>query len=79
MTSGSFFCPVCQQATLWADADVAHTGSFCSDRCVRAYTASQYEPAAAPDLQHVAEDCIDRGAWRHQQGEYDPQQPPLFA
>lgn len=79
MTSGSFFCPVCQQATLWADADAAHTGSFCSDTCGRIYAAAQHEPAAVSDLQHVAEDCIDRGAWRHQQGEYDPQQSMLFA
>jgi hypothetical protein len=79
MTSGSFFCPVCRNAMLWADADVAHTGSFCSEACARTYAAGQHEPAAAADLQHAAEDGSDPGAWRHQHGESDPQQPALFA
>lgn len=75
MMSEYFFCPVCRNAALWADANVAGTGSFCSGACARAYETGQHPSEVGPDLQYVAEDCVDRGAWRHQQGESDFQSP----
>lgn len=77
MTSGTFFCPECHNAALWADADIAQTGSFCSQQCVRTFVEGQQPNAVEPDLQQVAEDGIDRSTWRHQQGEADFQ-APLF-
>lgn len=67
--SESFFCPVCQQAVLWADADAAHTGSFCSGACAQAYAARERDPATAPDLQLIAENVS--GTYAHGQQDQD--------